>query len=174
MSFSTNDNLKLKMSPLQTSKSFRHFTKHLFLASKVSVERNKAKKDLDNHLQKMRKSIIRMSLSYTDLDKLKAKVDNLISWERKYAKLFKPEDNEVQELKNQINVIQQELKNEREEKLSIISENNERIMELNESLNNVKNQMRHLHMEKAKRQNRLNALEKRIRQKIDLHSYYHS
>lgn len=122
----------------------------------------------------MRKSIIRMKLTYSDIDRLKEKIENLINWERRYAKLFKPADKETEELKNQIKALEQELGNEREEKMSKISENNERIAQLTESLSNIKNQMRHLHLEKAKRQQRLQALEKKINEKVDVHRYYRS
>lgn len=162
------------MQPLQNSKSLRDFAKHLFLIAKVYSGRNKAREEVDDHLKKMRKSIIRMNISYTDLDRLKQKIDNLISWERKYAKFFRLEDKETQELREQIKFLEQELRNEREEKLSIISENDEKIMELTESLNNIKNQMKHLYMEKAKRQHRLKALEQKINEKVDTGSYYHS
>ena len=166
--------LKIKMIPIQNSKSFRHFAKHLFLIGRVYVERKKVKEDVDSYLQRMKKSIIRMNLSYSDIDKLKKKIENLLDWERKYAKFFKPEDKETQALKGQINALEQELKNEREEKMSIISENNERIAQLTESLNNIKNQMKHLHLEKAKRQQRLTALDKKIMERVDVHKYYHS
>lgn len=158
----------------QQSNSLRHFARHLFLVSKVYAERKKAKEDFDSHLHKMRKAIIRMSLSYSDIDRLKQKIENLIDWERKYSKLFKPADKETEELKNQIKALQQELSNEKEEKLSIISENNEKIVQLTESLDNIKNQMRHLHLEKARRQQRLKALEQKIRQRVDVHRYYRS
>ena len=162
------------MSTLQSSKSFRHFARHLFLVGRVHIERNRAKADVDSHLQRMRKSIIRMNLSYSDIDKLKKKIDNLLYWERKYAKFFRPEDKETEALRSEIKALEQELKNEREEKLSIISENNEKIAQLTGSLNNIKNQMKHLHLEKAKRQQRLTALDKKIREKVDVHRYYHS
>ena len=162
------------MEQIQDLRSFRHFSRHLFFASKIHVERRKAEQDIFDHLQRMRKSIIRMNLSYTDVDKLKKKVDNLIEWERKYAKFFKPEDRETTSLKNQITALEQELKNEREEKMSIISENNEKISQLTGSLDNLKSQMKHLHLEKAKRQQRLTALDKKIREKVDVHDYYHS
>ena len=159
---------------LQNSRPFRHFARHLFLIGRVYVERIKAKEDVDNYLQRMRKSIIRMNLSYSDIDNLKKKIENLIDWERRYAKFFKPEDKETQALKNQINASEQELRDEREEKLSIISENNERIAQLTGSLNSIKNQMKHLHLEKAKRQQRLTALDKKIMERVDVHKYYHS
>ena len=66
------------MSNLQNSKSFRHFAKHFFLIGRVYVERKKAKEDVDNYLQRMIKSIIRMNLSYSDIDKLKKKIENLL------------------------------------------------------------------------------------------------
>jgi len=157
-----------------SSKSFRHFAKHLFLVSKVHRERKKAKEEVDRHLNNMRKSIIRMTLSYSDIDRLKRKISNLIEWERKYAKFFKPEDTETKELKEKINALEKELRNEREEKHGIIDENNEKIKQLTESLSNIKNQMKHLYLEKAKRQHRLKALEHKIKAKVDVHRYFHS
>ena len=162
------------MEPIQNSKSFRHFSKHLFLIGRVYVERNKAKKDVNEYLSKMRKSIIRMRLSYSDIDRLKEKIENLINWERKYAKFFKPEDTESLELKNQIQALEQELGNEQEEKFSIISENNEKIAQLNQSLESIKNQMRQLQLDKARRTQRLNALDRKIRQNVDVHGYFNS
>lgn len=162
------------MQQLQNSSSFRHFAKHLFLVGRVYVERKKAKEDVDNHLQRIRKSVIRMSLTYSDIDRLKQKIENLINWERKYAKFFKPADIETEELKNHIKALEQELSNEREEKMRVINDNNEKIQQLTGSLDNIKNQMKHLHLEKARRQQRLNALETKIRQKVDVHKYYHS
>ena len=162
------------MLPAQNSKSFRHFAKHLFVAGKIYIERNKAREDVNNHLQRMRKSVIRMTLTYSDIDKLREKIDNLIEWERNYAKLFKLEDKEAKESREQINILAAELRKEREEKQRIIFENEGKIKQLTESLNNIKNQMRTLQLERARRQQRLTALDKKIREKVDVHRYYHS
>ena len=162
------------MRPTQASKPLRHFARHLFLASKVYAERNKAKKDLDEQLGRMRKSIIRMTLGYSDIDRLKEKIENMIHLERKFAKFFKPDDRESLELKSEINALEQELRNEKESKLRMMSENDEKIKELAESLENIKNKMRHLLMEKAKRQHRLNALEQKIKEKVDHTKYFSS
>ena len=162
------------MQQIQSTNSLRHFARHIFLVSNVYAGRKKSREDVDGHLHKMRKAIIRMSLSYNDVDRLKQKIENLVEWERKYAKLFKPADRETEELKQQIAALEKDLSNEREEKLSIISENNERIGQLTGSLENVKSQMKHLHLEKAKRQHRLNALESKIKEKVDVHRYYRS
>ena len=162
------------MEQISVSKSLKHFTKYLFLVGKAYAERNKAKEDVDNHLKKMRKSIIRMNLNYTDIDRLRQKIENLTNWERKYAKFFKPGDNEKQELKNHIVALEQELKNEREEKSRIISEHDEKINELSETLENIKNKTRHLFMEKAKKQHRLRVLEQKINKNVDTNNYYSS
>ena len=162
------------MQPIQNTRSFRHFAKNLFLIGRVHIERNKAKKDVDEQLQRMRKSVIRMSLSYSDIDRLKQKVENLVSWERKYAKFFKPEDKETKELKSRINEMEQELMKEKEEKQKLIEDNNQKIAQLTDSLNNIKSKTGYLLMEKAKRQQRLTALDKKIREKVDVHRYYHS
>ena len=156
------------------SKSLKHFTKHLFLIGKVYMERNKAEEELNAHLKKMRNSIIRMSLTHSEVDKLKQKIGSLISLERKYAKFFKPADDEVKNLKEDIKYLQQEIKNEREEKLRIISENGERINELTDSLGSIKHKVRHLMLEKAKRQQRLNILESKINNKIGNDNYFSS
>ena len=161
------------MPTFQDSKSFRHFVKHLFIVGKVYGERNKAKESVYKHLELMRKSIIKMRLSYTDIDILKEKIDNLFDLERKYVKFFKLEDNETNDLKKQLNSLHQELANEKTEKQRIIEENNEKINQLTNSLDNIKNQMKHLLMEKAKRHQRLTALDKKIREKVDVHKYYH-
>lgn len=162
------------MRAFQDSKSFRHFVKHLFLVGRVYNERNKAKGSVYKHLELMRKSIIRMKLSYTDIDVLKEKIENLFSLEGKYAKFFKSEDNETNELKKQLSSLQQELENEKSEKRRIIEEYNEKISQLTGSLDSLKSQMRHLLMEKARRHQRLTALDKKIREKVDVHRYYHS
>ncbi|MBI2656541.1 hypothetical protein HYX03_02275 [Candidatus Woesearchaeota archaeon] len=162
------------MYQIQNSRPFRHFAKNLFLIGNVYVQRKKAKEDVDNWLQRMRKSIIRMNLTYSDIDLLKLKIENLIDWERKYAKFFKPEDKEMLELKNQTLALEQELRKEREEKYMVISENNEKITQLTGSLNSLKSKANHLIMEKAKRHHRLKALEQKIREKVDVHKYYHS
>lgn len=160
------------MLQVQNMRSFRHFSRHLFFASKVHVERLKAEQDVFQHLQKMRKAIIRMRLNYTDVDKLKKKIENLIEWERKYAKFFKPEDDESKQLKEQINMLEEKLRREKEDKMEVINENNEKIKMLTESLNNIKRQMKHLHLEKAKRHHRLKALEEKIKQRVNLDDYY--
>jgi len=158
----------------QNPKSFKHFSKHLFVIGKVYVEKHRAKEDLDEFLRKMRKSIIRMNLKFTDIDRLKAKIENLLDLERQYAKFFKSEDKEISELKSHIKDLEEQLKNEREEKLSIMTENEEKINQLKESLNNIKSKMRHLLMERAKRQQRLNILEHKIDKGVDVHNYYQS
>lgn len=162
------------MLAVQNTNSLKHFARHLFLVSKAYAGRKKANDDVDEHLHKMRKSIIRMSLSYSDISRLKQKINDLIDWERKYAKLFKPEDREIVELKNHIAALERELGNEKEEKYSIIGENNEKIARLTESLSSIKGQIKHLHLEKARRQQRMQALDKKINEKVDLHRYYHS
>ena len=156
------------------SKSLKHFTKHLFLAGKVYLEKNKAEAELDSHLKKMRNSIIRMSLTPSEVDRLKQKISSRVNWERKYALLFKPEDDESKQIKGEIEYLQQELRNEREEKSRIVSENNEKISEMSDSLQSIKHQMRVLHVEKARRQQRLNILENKINKKIDRESYFNS
>ena len=159
---------------VQSSKSFRHLARHLFVVSGVYSERGRARQELDSYLQRMRKSIIRMTLGYSDIEKLKKKVDSLVDIERKYAKFFKPEDKETEGLKNQINALEHELMNEREEKYRIASDNNEKIQQLTNSLNSIKVKMNELLVEKSKRQHRLTALEKKIREKVDVRGYYHS
>ena len=162
------------MDQLQISKSFRHFSRHLFLVNRIHLERKKAREEVHSYLDRMRKSVIKMSLTYSNIDMLRQKIENLIECERKYAKFFKPEDRETQELKNNVNALEQELMNEREEKLRITSENNEKISQLTGTLNNIKNQMKYLQLEKAKRQQRLKALENKIHEKVDVRGYYNS
>jgi chromosome segregation ATPase len=142
--------------------------------SRIYGEREKAKAEVNDYLEKMRISIIKMRLSYTDIARLKQKIDNFANWERKYAKFFRPPDGETEELKKHIAALEEELKSEREEKFRIISESQEKAQEFNESMQNMKNNLKHLMLEKAKRQHRLKALEQKISGKIDVHGYYDS
>ncbi len=158
---------------IQSRKSLRHFTKYLFLISKVYAEREKSRIGVYEQLQKMRKSIIRMTLRYTDIDELKQKIDSLINLERKYAKYFKPEGDEKQELKDHIKALEDELSKEREEKLRVMSEHEERLRDLTDSLESAKHKLRSLLLDKAKRHHRLKILEEKISQKTGL-GYYHS
>ncbi|MBI1935749.1 hypothetical protein HYS31_04890 [Candidatus Woesearchaeota archaeon] len=162
------------MEPSRNSRPLRHFAKHFFLASKVYHERKKAKSEIEQHLGRMRKSIIRMNLTYSDIDKLKSKIGRFMEIEADYAKFFKTDDSEAKELKSRIKALQEELNNEKEEKMRIISESSENARQLNESLSSVKSKMNQLIMEKAKRKHRLNALNQKINQKVDIHGYYHS
>ena len=139
-----------------------------------SGQTNKAKEDLYSYLQKMRDSIIRMRLSYSQIDKLKEKINHLIEWERKYAKFFRPEDKETQELKKRMQKFEEELMLERGEKQRIIEDNNNKVAELSESLSSVKSRLNQLLLESSRRQHRLRALDQKIRQKADVYRYYHS
>ena len=155
-------------------RSFKHFAKHLFLVIRVYVERKNAKEDVYNHLHNMRSSIIRMNLGYSDIEKLRKKIEILINWERLYAKFFKPEDNRTKELKEQVDALEQELIKEKEEKEKIIDENSEKVNQLTVSLNSLKSKVRDLLMERARRYYRLKALENKISESVDLNRYYHS
>ena len=149
------------------------FARQVFLVSKVHLQREKARDDVYLQLQKMRKSIIRMSLGHSDVDRLRQKLDNLIDWERKYARFFRPQDSEVSELKSHIKTLEEEIKKEREEKFMIIGERDEKVAELTESINSIKNHMKHLMLEKAKRQHKMKILEKKIDDNVD-RGYYSS
>ncbi len=154
------------MYAIQNSRHIRHFARHLFLLSKVYRERSRAKSDLDSHLKNMRNSIIKMRLSYKDVDRLKEKIEIMIDWERRYSRFFKTDDTEIQDLRKRISSLENELKIEREQKQSIASDNREKIKELTESLNNIKSQVMHLMMDKAKRHHRIKALEQKITGKV--------
>ncbi len=53
-------------------------------------------------------------------------------------------------------------------------EHSDKTQQLTQSMENIKGQLKHLHLEKAKRHQRLKALDDKIKSKIDVHSYYHS
>ena len=160
------------MDQSQNLGSVADFARNVFLVSKVHVQREKSREDVYSQLQKMKKSIISMNLSYSDIERLRQKIDMLIDWERKYAKLFRPSDSDTLDLKNHIKILEEELGKEREEKLMIISERDEKVAELTESINNIKNNMKRLTLEKAKRQHRLKVLEKKIDEDIDRDGYF--
>jgi DNA repair exonuclease SbcCD ATPase subunit len=162
------------MLQFQNSSWFKRFSRHLVIAGGVYYQRKKAKDELELFLQKMRKSIMRMTLSYSDIDKLSQKIDNLIDWERRYSRMFKPEDSEIKELKEEIRHLENELMDAHESKSKMHAEHTEKTQQLTQSLENIKGQLKNLHLEKAKRHHRLKALEEKISGKIDVHSYYHS
>lgn len=162
------------MNQAQAPKPLRHFTKQLFLVSRAFNQRNRLKGQIHDQLQKMKKSIIRMNLSYSDIDRLKRMIDSFMVLEGKYARYFRHDDDDKQMLQKHVVSLQQELENEREEKLRIISEHDEKIKELTDSLENIKGRMKHLLMEKAKRQHRLNALEGKINKNIGRSDYFNS
>ncbi len=95
---------------MQQSMPLRRFARYIFLVSDVYVNRAKAKEEVYSHLTNMRKSVIRMNLSYIDIDRLKEKIEKLIGLEVQYAKFFKPEDNENRKLRKRIIILEQELK----------------------------------------------------------------
>jgi DNA repair exonuclease SbcCD ATPase subunit len=159
---------------IQDLRPTRHFIKHLFLASKVYTHRVKAVQDVGVQLQRMRKSIIRMSLTYSEIDSLKKKLENLIDYERQFARFFKPDDKETRQMKEKIRVLAEELQEAREERQKIINENEEKIKELTESLNQMKKKLSHLFIENAHRQQRMRALDMRISHKVDSRSFYDS
>ena len=54
----------------------------------------------------------------------------------------------------------------------IIGERDEKVAELTEAINSIKNHMKHLMLEKAKRQHKMKILEKKIDKDVDRGSYY--
>ena len=159
---------------MQSTKAMSHFAKHVFLVSNIYADKKKAEDEVYGHLSKMKKSIIRMSLNYRDIDKLKEKIEILIDTERKYAKFFRPEDGEAKELKARIAELEEQIKNEREEKYRIVSENDEKIAAMSDSLEAIKHKMRMLHMDKAQRQRKLSILEEKINKKVNRDEYFNS
>ena len=162
------------MEKLQDLRSFRRFAVNLFLIGRTKLERDKAKEEVDRQLSLMRKSIIRMKLSYSDINRLTEKIAHLIDWERKYSKYFKIEDRETKELRSQVHGLEQEILNEREDKARMAAENSAKIQQLNERLENIKSRMNELLLERAHRHQRLTALDNKIREKVDIHRYYYS
>ena len=150
------------------------FVRHLSNAAKACLERNRAKELVHFHLDKMRRSIITMSMRYSDIDNLKKEIEDLARWEREYSKFFKVKDPEIDELKGHIIQLEGDLVSERQEKRKLMEESNQKIKELSESLHNVKGHTRTLLIEKARKSQRLLALEKRIREKVDIRGYYKS
>ena len=160
------------MDAQQTTRSLRHFTKYLFLVSKAHNERKQTRAEVYEHLEKMRKSILRMNLSYTDIDRLKEKIDKLADSERKYSRFFRPEDSEKQDMKSRVVALEGELSREKEEKFKIMGEHEARIKEMKDSLDGVKHKLRTLMVEKAKRHHRLKALEEKISQRVDSREFF--
>jgi DNA/RNA-binding domain of Phe-tRNA-synthetase-like protein len=81
----------------QDSKWFRNFSRNLVLAGAAYHQRRGAREELDKHLERMRKSIIRMTLTYSDLDKLKGKISYKLSEGREKYWPFMGEEVELEE-----------------------------------------------------------------------------
>ena len=154
----------------QKTRAFKKFSFNLFHLGRIYSERKKAIDDLDDFLIKMKKSIIRMELKFSDIDKLRTKLDIVTRWERSYAKFFKTEDGEMNQLRNEIKSLEDKLSRERQEKEKLLNENSEKIRLLTESMGSVKNKLKELHLDKARRQHRFHAIEKKIKEKFD-HNY---
>ena len=159
---------------IKKSSALTDYARQVFLASKVHLQRENSRKEVYSQLQKMKKSIIGMNLRHSDIDRLRQKIDMLIDWERKYARLFRPSDSGTADLKSHITMLEEELKKEREEKHMIISERDEKVAELTDSITRIKNSMKHLMLEKAKRSHRLTVLSKKIDDDVDRSGYYNS
>ena len=154
------------MNSEQKERATRHFAKHLFRAGHAYIERKKARKELSSFVEKMRSSIIRMNLSYTDIERLKKRIDAAMDCERSFGKFFRGEDKVDSELKQQITALDEEISKEREEKLRIRADYEDRINDLSQSLESVKTKMNHLLIQKAKSQQRINEIDKKIKGRI--------
>ena len=155
-------------------RAFRHFARHLFLMGKLFAEKTKAEEDLDRHLLKMKNSIVRLSLTYGEIERLREKINKLVDCERRYAKFFRPEDSETAELREHILNLQEELNKERLSKENLTHDYEEKINQLNGTIEGMTSQLMHHNMEKAKRQQKLISLDKKIKEKIDTSHYYGS
>ena len=155
----------------ESSRAIKHFSRHLFIGVKLYTERKSAKDELNEQLERMRKSIIRLSFSYSDIDRLREKLDKVIHSERKFAKFFHIEDDEMKHLKNEVAHLTQQLGLEREEKQKKIDENKLRIKQLEEKVEVIKATLNSLVMEKLKRSQRMKLLERKISADIPDFSY---
>ena len=151
-----------------------HFARHVFLASWAHKEKVKTRDDVYSYLDRMRKSIIKMNLNYSDIDRLKEKIDCLVDSERRYSRFFHPDDRGLIELKKHMQALENELADEKKEKQRMTEDHGKKITQMANSLEIVKSNAKQLMMEKAKRQQKLRALEQRIRQKVDVSDYYYS
>jgi DNA anti-recombination protein RmuC len=161
-----------------TPKPLKHFLSHLFVVGRVHNERNRSKIEVDRHLDMMRKSIIRMNLTYSDLDNLREKINNYLHWEAKYAKYFRPADKDTQEIKDKLEHVRKELRLEKEEKKrmkfdlederkKLKLENSKKLKDLKKAMSGIRIKMNQIIIEKAKKQKRLNYLDKKIDQRLE-------
>ena len=157
--------------PEKKSKAMSHFARHLFLGAKLYSDRKAAKEELNEQLERMRKSIIRLSFSYSDIDQLREKLEKTIHAERKFAKFFQVDDLEIKKLKKEVAWQQQQLDSERTEKFRLMEENKTRIKALEEKVEGIKSTLNALIMEKIRRGQRLRFLEKKISAEVPDHSY---
>lgn len=160
------------MNPEQQTATFRNFAKKLFIAGNVYSKTLKAREDVHKQMHKMKKSIIRMNLSYSDVDKLNHKVENLIELERRYSRFFKAPDKELDELRDHVDYLQNQLTLERKEKRTLMEEQEHKINEMKDHMNTVRSHARQLLMDRERRNERMKDLEKKISKRVDIRSYY--
>lgn len=155
------------MLPPTDSLAFKFYAKNLFYMGKVHAERIVARYEVEDHLSRMKKSIIRMSLSYSEVEKLREKILKLADCERRYARFFRGEDEETKILKTKVHELEQELTRER-------AENSEKVKQLTDSLKAIRDRMHMLEHERLKRHSRLEAIERKINESIKPSHYARS
>ncbi|HLG24074.1 MAG TPA: hypothetical protein VI564_04055 [Candidatus Nanoarchaeia archaeon] len=160
------------MNSLEQTVVFRNFAKKLFIVGNVYSKTIKAREDVHKQMQKMKKSIIRLNLSYSDVDRLNHKVEKLIELERRYSRFFKTPDTEVKELKDHIEYLENQLSLERKEKRQLLEEEEVKINQMKEHMNAVKNHAKQLLLDRERRNDRMKDLEKKISKRVDIKSYY--
>ncbi len=144
------------------SKTFRRFSRHLAKAGRVQINRVKSRQEVDEQLAKMRKNIIRMRLSYKDIDDLKERMHDMIYWEGMFQKIGKRDSGESEILRATIERLEHELYLEKDENRRIVQENNAKIQQLTESLESVKNKLKLMMLEKVKKHHRIKFLEEQM------------
>src|SRR3989338_4953924 len=143
------------MNSLEQTVVFRNFAKKLFIVGNVYSKTIKAREDVHKQMQKMKKSIIRLNLSYSDVDRLNHKVEKLIELERRYSRFFKTPDTEVKELKDHIEYLENQLSLERKEKRQLLEEEEVKINQMKEHMNAVKTHAKQLLLDRERRNERM-------------------
>lgn len=143
------ENLENKMlqdsSQKISSLEFKHFLRHICIASKKHKEKEEARQDLSNQLNKIKKiSLDKKAKKNTvekELDSLNKKIDMVLQKEGVFLKNISMDEDIIRKLKHKVNSLEKNLSTVKEERdLAINSKNNE-VKDLTLAITKIRSRM---------------------------------
>lgn len=129
----------------QLHSDFISFSRKLFLLGGKYYERNTAKKNLLEHIDKVKKlSTGKRDKLLKELDILDAKISDLIEKEKKIAGSHAASYGEITELRNKAAMLERQLWKEMASKEQIIEKNMKQAQELRNAMNKIREELNSL------------------------------